>query len=133
MDQWLRETVSELEEARRIIGAVVSELRGEPEDRHLADVWRAYLAVEKAVALVKVELEAESPGRVVSLKSFTVPDERQALGFASGQLARALVELKLGNLGLALKPLREARNYLRALLRAKRLASVRKARATREG
>ena len=129
MDAWLRETISELEGARHSLDSIAAKLAGEPDDAQLSEVWLSYVKVEKAVAFVKIELGSETPGRFVKLKPYAVPDERQALVFASRHLAKGLDELSLGNLGLALAPLRESRNYLRALLRSKRLLKVRKARS----
>lgn len=130
MDQWLRETVTGLEEARDTLASLSEEVAGEPDEGQIARVWESYLRVEKAVAFVKIELASESPGRTVRLKSYSVPDERQSIAFASRNLSRAIEELHLGNLGLALPPLREARNYLRALLRDKRMLRIRKARSS---
>lgn len=103
-------------------------MSGEPTPGQLMSVWLAYVKVEKSVAFVKIELDEENPGRFVSLKGYAVPDERQALRFALRNLKKGSGDLAVGDLRQALKSLRESRNYLRALLRSKRLKRVRDAR-----
>jgi len=88
----------------------------------------AYLLVEKSVAFIKFDLDEENPGRFIRLKAYAVPDERQALQFALKNLRKGTSDFALGDFVQALKNLRECRNYLRALLREKRLARARKAR-----
>ena len=127
MSSWKAETAADLEEANRRITEVVNLIRGEPSDLQLDSIWRAYLLLEKSVAFVKVELDAESPGRIVKIGAYTVPDERQALQFALRNMIKGSESFHLGNYAQTLKELREARNYLRVLLRRKNLARRRTA------
>lgn len=90
-------------------------------------IWRAYLDIEKSVAFIRVEIDEENPGRFVKLKHYSVPDERQALQFALRNLRKGLESFRLGDYLRSLSELREARNYLRALLRAKRRSRTKKA------
>ena len=89
----------------------------------------AYLKLEKSVAFIRLDLDEENPGRFVKLKQYAVPDERQSLKFALDKLRKGADCFALGDLSQSLKWLRESRNYLRALLRAKRLRRARGARA----
>ena len=89
----------------------------------------AYLEVEKSVAFNKFDLDEENPGRFIRLRNYAVPDERQALQFALKNLRKGAESFSLGDFRQALKELRESRNYLRALLREKRLKRARRARA----
>ena len=127
MSSWKAETAADLVEANRRITEVVNLIRGEPSDLQLDSIWRAYLLLEKSVAFVKVELDAESPGRIVKTGAYTIPDERQALQFALRNLIKGSESFHLGNYAQSLKELREARNYLRVLLRRKNLARRRMA------
>ena len=65
---------------------------------------------------------------MIKLKAYEVPDERQALQFALKSLKKGSDDFALGDFRQSLKNLRESRNYLRALLRRKRLARARGAR-----
>jgi len=118
---WLEETVEELEGSLRRLERVAEEIRGEPTATQVHDVWLSYLYVEKGVAFIKLELGEENPGRFINIKKYDVPDERQAIGFAIKNLRFGLETVRRGDLGPSLKPLRESRNYLRALLRKKQL------------
>lgn len=89
----------------------------------------AYLEVEKSVAFIRFDLDEENPGRFIRLRDYLVPDERQALQFALKNLRKGAEDFSLGDLRQALKNLRESRNYLRALLREKRLKRARDARS----
>ena len=130
MSEWRGETNADLDDAARRIESALEGIRGEPTEAQLKSVWMAYLEVEKSVAFIKFDLDEENPGRFVRLRSYTVPDERQALQFALKNLKKGADDFSLGDFRLALKELREARNYLRALLREKRL---RRARTARKG
>lgn len=125
---WRAETSADLEEAGRLIGRTMESIRGEPSDIELRNVWLAYVKVEKSIAFIRFDIDEENPGRFIRLKAFTVPDERQALQFAARSLKKGSDNFRLGDFRLALKDLRESRNYLRALLREKRLRRAREAR-----
>jgi hypothetical protein len=125
---WREETVSDLEDATRRIESVIGSVSGEPSDEQLSSVWRAYVDVEKSIAFIKVEIGEENPGRFLKAKLFSVPDERQALQFALRKLRKGTESFNLGDFKWALADLRESRNYLRVLLREKRLQKTRKAR-----
>ena len=126
---WSEETAADLTDAARIIESVIGSLAGEPSDDQIRSVWSAYAKVEKSVAFIKFDLDEENPGRFVRLRNYVVPDERQALQFALKNLRRGADAFYLGDFYQSLKDLREARNYLRALLREKRLRRARKARS----
>ena len=91
-------------------------------------MWSAYSDVEKSIAFIRFDLDEENPGRFIKLRSYAVPDERQALQFALKNLMKGSDDFALGDFRQSLKGLREARNYLRALLREKRLRRARRAR-----
>ena len=125
---WRRETELDLADAARSIRSVLGSLSGEPSDKQVRSVWSAYSEVEKSVAFIKFELDEENPGRFIKLKNYAIPDERQALQFALKNLLKGADDFALGDFHQSLKELREARNYLRALLREKRLRRTREAR-----
>lgn len=128
VSEWRRETSADLEDAGQRIESALSRIRGEPTEAQLKSVWMAYLEVEKSVAFIKFDLEEENPGRFIRLRDYAVPDERQALQFALKSLRKGADDFSLGDFHQALKDLRESRNYLRALLREKRLKRARIAR-----
>lgn len=128
MSEWRSETRGDLDDAARRIESALAEIEGEPTKAQLRSVWMAYLEVEKSVAFIKFDLDEENPGRFVRLRSYAVPDERQALQFALKSLKKGTDAFSLGDFRQALKDLRESRNYLRALLREKRLKRAREAR-----
>ncbi|HMD79147.1 MAG TPA: hypothetical protein VKF39_04095 [Nitrososphaerales archaeon] len=128
MSSWKTETTGDLDDAARRIKDSVETVSGEPSDAQLRSVWRAYLLIEKSIAFIKVELDEENPGALVKLAAYSVPDERQALQFALRNLGKGIESFRLGDLGQALKELRESRNYLRVLLRQKRLKHLRETR-----
>jgi hypothetical protein len=125
---WRSETSSDLAEAQQRIETALRSLSGEPTKEELLSVWLAYIKVEKSVAFIKFDLDEESPGRFIKLKTYEVPDERQALQFALKNLRKGSDDFALGDFRQAIRDLRESRNYLRALLRQKRLARARRAR-----
>ena len=125
MSSWKTETAADLDHAARGIKGVVDSVSGEPTDVQLRSVWRAYLLVEKSIAFIKVELDEENPGAVVRMAAYSVPDERQALRFALRNLDKGIESFRVGDLGQSLRELRECRNYLRVLLRQKRLKRLR--------
>ena len=129
MSEWRAETASDLDDAAKRMESALLELKGEPTPEQLRSVWMAYLLVEKSVAFIKFDLDEENPGRFIKLKAYAVPDERQALQFALKSLKKGESDFEVGDFVQALKNLRECRNYLRALLREKRLARARKARS----
>ncbi|HYB06568.1 MAG TPA: hypothetical protein VEB87_00265 [Nitrososphaerales archaeon] len=129
MSEWRDETASDLADANRRLESVLKSVSGEPTADQIQSVWTAYLEVEKSIAFIKFDLGEESPGRFVKLKAYSVPDERQALQFASRNLKKGGEDFALGDFGQALRDLRECRNYLRELLREKRLKRARKARS----
>jgi len=126
---WREETSLDLASAERRISSVIGSLSGEPSDEQIRSIWSAYAEVEKSVAFIKFDLDEENPGRFTKLSNYRVPDERQALQFALKNLRKGADDFALGDFHQSLKELREARNYLRALLREKRLRRVRKARS----
>jgi hypothetical protein len=125
---WRGRTIGELEEALRSLESLAGSIGGEPTRAQLDDLWRAYVAVEEAVVVVKLSLGEESPGRFVNTKPYAVPDERQAVRFAARALSSATSGLRAEDDGAALKALRDSRNYLRMLLRRQRLAGNRSSR-----
>ena len=129
VSEWRNETTNDLADARRRLESLLDKVSGEPSAEQLRSVWRAYLDVEKSIAFIKFELDEENPGVFVKLKPYAVPDERQALQFALRNLRKGADSFRLGEFRQALKELREGRNYLRALLREKRLQRTRKARS----
>jgi hypothetical protein len=126
---WREETAADLRDAAKAIELVLGALSGEPTGDQLRSVWSAYARVEKSIAFIKFDLEEENPGQFVKLRNFSVPDERQALQFALKSLKKGTDDFALGDFRQALRNLRESRNYLRALLREKRLQRARKARS----
>jgi hypothetical protein len=129
VSEWRSETSSDLAEAEQRIETVLKSLSGEPTKEELLSVWLAYIKVEKSVAFIKFDLDEENPGRFIKLKLYGIPDERQSLQFALKNLKKGSDDFALGDFRQALRYLREARNYLRALLRQKRLARARRARS----
>lgn len=128
MSEWRGETAGDLSSAERRIESVLVGVAGEPSQAQVRAIWLAYVEVEKSIAFIKFDLDEENPGRVIKLRNYSVPDERQALQFALRYLKKGSEEFSLGDFHRALKELRESRNYLRALLREKRLERARKAR-----
>jgi len=129
MSTWRKETAADLADAAKRIESVLGSIAGEPSQDQLRFVWTAYAEIEKSVAFIKFDLDEENPGRFVRLRNYAVPDERQALQFALKNLRKGTEAFQLGDFRQSLKGLREARNYLRALLREKRLRRARKARS----
>lgn len=129
MSGWREETGLDLADAEKRIQALLGSLSGEPSDEQVRSIWSAYSEVEKSIAFIKFDLDEENPGRFVKLSNYRVPDERQALQFAFKYLRKGSDDFALGDFHQSLKELREARNYLRALLREKRLRRARKARS----
>jgi hypothetical protein len=127
MSEWRKETSSDLADAKERINSLLNSISGELSAEQVRSVWRAYLNVEKSVAFVKFDLDEENPGRFIKLREYSVPDERQALQFALKNLAKGAESFELGDLRQALKELRQSRNYLRALLRQKRLMRAKRA------
>ena len=105
-------------------------MSGEPSEEQIRSIWVAYLKVEKSIAFIRLDLDEENPGRFVKLRQYAVPDERQAVKFALEGLRKGADDFALGDFRQSLKELRESRNYLRALLRAKRLKRARSARGS---
>ena len=126
---WRKETAADLADAAKRIESVLGSITGEPSDDQVRSVWTAYAKVEKSVAFIKFDLDEENPGRFVRFRNYAVPDERQALQFALKNLRKGTEAFQLGDFHQSLKDLREARNYLRAMLREKRLRRARKARS----
>ena len=129
-DDWQRETRDDLRSAEATLEHLSSSLAGEPDEKQLRSAWEAYLRIEKSVAFIRVELDEENPDRFIKPKAYVVPDERQAIGFALRSLRDAIARFEAGELSRTLKPLRESRNYLRVLLRQKRLLRAKRARAS---
>jgi len=129
VSEWRRETSADLADASMRIERMLRSVSGEPSTDEVRSVWTAYIEVEKSIAFIKFDMDEENPGRFIKLKTYAVPDERQALQFALKNMKKGAENFELGDFRLALKDLREARNYLRALLREQRLKRARKARA----
>lgn len=128
MSSWREETRSDLGEAAEILGALATSISGDPTRQQVRLVWSAYVKVEKSIAFIRFDFDEENPGRFIKLKAYSTPDERQSIGFALNYLRKGKQSFELGDFSLALKDLRESRNYLRALLREKRLSENRRAR-----
>jgi len=128
---WREETRADLNDAERRIVALIAEISGNPTEEQVRSIWRAYLDVEKSVVFIKVEIDEENPGRFVNAKQYSVPDERQALQFALRNLRKGSESFALGDYGRSLRELREARNYLRLILRAERRIKTKEAKASR--
>jgi hypothetical protein len=128
-DDWRSETAGDIESAQNLLASALSSLAGEPNEEQVGRIWTAYVLVEKSVGFIKVELEEENPGRFINTKVYSIPDERQAVGFALKSIRAASDAFRDGRLREALKALRDSRNYLRVLLRRKRLLRARRARA----
>lgn len=84
------------------------------------DIWPIYLAVEVSIFDVKLALGEDEPGTFADMKVLYREGERQLMEGALASLERANEELAAGGLKAALSSLRDARNKLRAQLRAKR-------------
>ena len=132
MADWRRETEADLKDAEARLSSVEGSLSGDPTHDQLDTIWRAYVGVEKSVAFIKTELDAESPGFFVNKKVYTVPDERQAVLFALGYLRRGAESFASGELEISLRQLRESRNYLRVLLIGSQRSKARRARASKQ-
>lgn len=132
-DDWRRETGDDLRSAEASLERISSSLSGEPDDEQLRSIWEAYLRIEKGVAFVRVDLDEENPNRFIKPRVYAVPDERQSIEIALRYLRAAIESFDAGELSMCLKPLRESRNYLRVLLRRKRLLRARRARASAAG
>jgi len=128
VSEWRDETAADIADAQKRIETLLGSMAGEPSGEQVGSVWMAYVKVEKSIAFIKFDLDEENPGRFIRLKSYSVPDERQALQFALRNLKKGAENFTLGDFRQSLKYLRESRNYLRALLRAKRLKRARDAR-----
>lgn len=126
--EWRIETAGDLADAKVGLESTAKSLSGEPTAAQVRSVWTAYVKIEKSIAFIRLELDEENPGRFIPLGRYSVPDERQALQFASKSLSKGSDSFSLGDFHLALKDLREARNYLRAFLRKERLKRARRAR-----
>jgi len=125
---WRDETRLDLEDADTRIASLASEISGEPTEEQIQSIWRAYVDIEKSIVFIRVEIDEENPGRLVKVKQYSVPDERQSLKFALRNLRKGSQSFALGDFRRSLAELREARNYLRVTLMAKRRLKTRKAR-----
>ncbi len=126
MSSWRRETSSDLLDARTRIEGLLSSVSGELSADQLRSAWNAYLLVEKSVAFIRVELEEENPGKFVNKNLYSVPDERQALGFALKKVISGSEGFALGDFLRALRELRDARNYLRILIKQTRKVKLKR-------
>jgi hypothetical protein len=131
VSDWRDETRADLNDAQDRVRTLTAEISGEPSREQVHSIWRAYLDVEKSIVFIKVEIDEENPGRFVKAKQYSVPDERQALQFALRNLVRGSESFAVGDYTRSLGELREARNYLRMILVAKRRIRTREARASR--
>lgn len=125
MSLWRDETHTDLVNAKERMSALIREISGEPTTDQVRSIWRAYLEVEKSILFIKVEIDEENPGRFVKWRAYVVPDERQALQFAMKSLVKGIESFNVGDYKRSLHDLRDARNYLRVLLKAKRVAGNR--------
>ena len=128
MGGWRTETTQDLADAQTELASVIAAPLAPLTEAQVRAVWRAYVGVEKSIAFIRFDIDEENPGRFIRLKGYAVPDERQALQFAMKYLKKGSESFALGDFREALRWLRESRNYLRALLREKRLERARKAR-----
>jgi len=131
VSDWRDETRADLKDAGDRIVALIAGISGEPTEEQIHSIWQAYVDVEKSVVFIKVEIDEENPGKFVKAKQYSVPDERQALQFALRNLRKGSESFTLGDYRTSLRELREARNYLRMILRAKRGIKTKEARASR--
>jgi hypothetical protein len=128
VSEWRAETAADLADATSRIESALESVAGEPSYEQVRSIWIAYVKVEKSIAFIRFDLDEENPGRFIRLKSYSVPDERQALQFSLRNLKKGADSFSLGDFRQALRELRESRNYLRALIREKRLRRARRAR-----
>jgi len=126
---WRKETEGDLRDAESRLSSVEDSMTGDPTSDQIDSIWRAYLDVEKSVAFIRAELDSESPGHFVNKKVYAVPDERQAVLFALGNLRSGTRSFLSGDLETSLKQLRESRNYLRVLMISSRRSRIRRARS----
>ncbi|MGD1055329.1 MAG: hypothetical protein ABR867_04515 [Nitrososphaerales archaeon] len=131
MSNWRDETRADLKDAEERLVVLGTEISGDLTEEQARSIWRAYLDVEKSVVFIKVEIDEENPGRFVNMKQYSVPDERQALQFALRNLRKGSESFALGDYRRSLRELREARNYLRLILRARRRIKTKAAKASR--
>ena len=131
MDDWRTETAADLEYARGKLRKTLDEISGEPTADQVHSIWTAYIRLEKSVVFVKLELELENPGVFVNPKPYKVPDERQAISFALRSLDGGIAKFSSGDLAGSLPELRDARNYIRVLLRDLRRRRLKRARSAR--
>ena len=131
MGDWRDETRADLKNAADRILALIAGISGEPTEDQVRSIWRAYLDLEKSILFIKVETDEENPGRFVQVKRYSVPDERQALQFSLENLRKGSESFALGDYSRALRELREARNYMRMILKAKRKTRTREAKSSR--
>ena len=94
---WQREATAELVSALARLDSLAKQVEGTPSQTQVKSIWNCYLAVEKNVAFIRLELDEENPGRFVNAKAYVVPDERQALAFASNSLRRGIALLQAGD------------------------------------
>jgi hypothetical protein len=131
VSDWRDETRADLNDAQDRVKTLIAEISGEPSREQVHSIWRAYLDVEKSIVFIRVDIDEENPGRFVKVKQYSVPDERQALQFALRNLVKGSESFALRDYKRSLSELREARNYLRVILMAKRRIRTREARASR--
>lgn len=131
VSDWRSETRGDLSRAESAISGLVSAISGEPTELQVRAIWEAYVFVEKSILFIRVEIDEENPGRFIEARKYRVPDERQALHFALSNLRKGAASFELGDYLRSLSELREARNYLRVLLKSKRSGRVRRTGPTR--
>lgn len=131
VSDWKEETSDQLEDARVRIESAIRSISGDPTKAQLHSIWNAYVSLELSIVYIKVEIDEENPGRFIRAREYRVPDERQALRFALNNLVKGKESFRVGAYAQAVKELREARNYLRVLLKgsyAKERKAARRAR-----
>ncbi len=111
------ETKADLADAEARLSSLIASISGDPTRDQMHSIWVSYVDLEKSIVFVRVEIDEENPGRFISPKRYKVPDERQALQFSLKHLRRGSQSFAAGDYIGSLRDLREARNYLRVLLR----------------
>ena len=125
MDDVLSEIGRDLRGAEEMMKSLLSGAAAEKEPPDERRVWPVYLAVEKSIALLKLRLSVERPGRFVVTRKSLEEDWTLLLERASKALPEGLRFLEEGSLNEALESLRTSRNCLRSYLRDRRRVRLR--------
>lgn len=120
--------MQELTDARSAISSVLNPGGTPlPEAEKEQEIWRAYLNLEKNVALLKLELAVEKPGEFIK-DNLRPVDTAQYLKDALSDLDASIVLLNADDFAGAWSRLRLARNNLRFYLRQTRRSRLKAAR-----